>query len=151
VRIEPASNAAGLWQRISDDTDTTNTAASAVTGGDFRLLNRPFTPSTLNGFNGDRRRRRPRAASSLVALGGELVAGRVPAPAPSWSQFGSGGGRGDGGRAGKDLALSDREQLEVGGGRCRRQARVAERNSHRTMRRITLGTAATYCTLRNAR
>lgn len=41
-----------MWQRISDDTDTTNTAASAVTGGDFRLLNGPFTPSTLNGFNG---------------------------------------------------------------------------------------------------
>jgi hypothetical protein len=54
---------------ISDDTDTTNTAASAVTGADFRLLNGPFTPSTqtvkrgsgtlfditlesLNGFNG---------------------------------------------------------------------------------------------------
>lgn len=54
---------------ISNDTDTASTTASAVTGGDFQLLNGPFTPSTqtvkrgsgtlfditlesLNGFNG---------------------------------------------------------------------------------------------------
>lgn len=52
MRVEPASNAAGYVATDLGRHRHHQHRRERRHGGDFRLLNGPFTPSTLNGFNG---------------------------------------------------------------------------------------------------